>query len=113
MKSNHCRHLTLLQFFALLFLIPGLFGLIVSAILSTSYAENLPRFPDPSSMRVVPRDIHGITIFETSEEDRTLTDVEYGALGFFIVGIVLSVAYLEKRSAANNPSFGNGIVGEA
>jgi hypothetical protein len=87
----------LLQFLALLFLVPGIFGLIVSAILSTNYAATLPRVPDPASMRIVPRDIHGITVFQTADEDRTLTDVEYGALALFLVGVTLSVVYIERR----------------
>lgn len=102
MSTVSRRHLPLLQFLALLFLIPGLFGLIVSAILSTNYAATLPRVPDPATMRIVPRDIHGITVFQTTEEDNTLTDVEYGALGLFVVGLVLSVAYIERRYTVSN-----------
>ncbi len=97
MQSTTRRNLPLLQFFALLFLIPGVFGLVVSAIITTNYADTLPRVPDPSTMRIVPRDIHGVTVFQTTEEDHALRDVEYGALGLFIVGIALSVVYIERR----------------
>lgn len=102
MSSASRRNLPVLQFLALLFLVPGLFGLIVSAILSTNYAATLPRVPDPATMRIVPRDIHGITVFQTTEEDRTLTDVEFTALALFIVGIVLSIAYIERRYTISN-----------
>lgn len=97
MQSTTRRNLPLLQFFALFFLVPGVFGLIVSAIISTNYAATLPRVPDPANMRIVPRDIHGVTVFQTTEEDHTLSDVEYTALGLFMVGITLSVVYIERR----------------
>lgn len=94
----------------MLFLVPGLFGLLVSAILSTSYLATLPRVPDPDSMRMTPREIHGVTVFETTGEDETLTRVEYGALGCFLVGLVFTVIYIEKRSSLRNS--GQELLGE-
>ena len=99
MKTDKNNSLSLLQFFSLLFLVPGIFGLVVSTILSTSYLATLPRIPDPQSLRMTPREIHGVTVFETVQEDQTLTRVEYATLGCFIVGLVFGVMYIEKRSA--------------
>ena len=113
LKSSKQNSLPLLQFFSMLFLVPGIFGLIVSTILSTSYLANLPRIPDPQSLRMTPREIHGVTIFETVEEDRTLTGVEYGALGCFLIGLVFSVVYIEKRSAARASEGEQSAMGEA
>ena len=48
-----------LKFFSLLFLLPGLAGLIVSAMISTHYLDTLPKSPAPEQMRITPRNIHG------------------------------------------------------
>lgn len=113
MKSDKQNQLPLLQFFSLLFLVPGIFGLVVSAILSTSYLSSLPRMPDPAALRMTPREIHGVTVFETTQEDQTLSAVEYGALGCFLVGIVFSVIYIEKRSASRASEAERTAMGEA
>ena len=47
------------------------------------------------------------------EEDRTLTGVEYGALGCFLIGLVFSVVYIEKRSAARASEGEQAAMGEA
>ena len=93
MKSSQLRTL---KFFALLFLLPGLAGLIVSAMVSTHYADSLPRWPAPEQNRIIPRGINGITVYQTPREDRTLTVLEYGSVGVFSVGLVLGLTYLEK-----------------
>ena len=97
MKS---AHLATLKFVALLFLLPGLAGLIVSAMVSTHYLYTMPKFPIPEQDRVVARGIHGITVYQTPKEDRTLNLMEYGSVGVFIVGLGLSVVYLEKWGSA-------------
>jgi len=89
-----------LKFFALLFMLPGLAGLIVSAMVSTDYLENLPKTPTPIEERMVPRNIHGTVIYETADEDRRLSMMEYGSVSVFLVGLVLGVVYLEKWSTA-------------
>lgn len=93
-------HLATLKFFALLFLLPGLAGLIVSAMVSTHYLYTMPRFPVPEQDRVVPRGIHGLTVYQTPEEDRKLNLMEYSSVGIFVVGLGLSVVYLEKWGSA-------------
>ncbi len=91
--------LATLKFFALVFLLPGLAGLIVSAIISTHYLEILPGWPAPEVNRVVPRGIHGTTVYQTPAEDRDLDLIEGASVGVFLVGLVLGVVYLEKWGA--------------
>jgi hypothetical protein len=92
--------LSALRILSLLFLLPGLAGMIVSAAISTYYLSSMPRQPDLEEDRVVARGIHGITIYQTEEEDQRLSLIEYGSVGFFVVGLVLGVVYLEKWSTA-------------
>jgi hypothetical protein len=88
--------LSALKFLALLFLLPGLAGLIVSAVISTHYLETMPKLPAPAEQRIVPREIHGTTVYQTASEDRYLSVVEYSSVGVFLVGLVISVIYFEK-----------------
>lgn len=88
--------LATLKFFALLFLLPGLAGLIVSAMVSTHYLNTLPRYPAIEQSRVIPRGIEGVTVYQTPQEDRTLNMMEYSSVGVFLVGLVLGLVYLEK-----------------
>ena len=90
--------LATLKFFALLFLLPGLGGLIFSAWVSTRYLETMPRAV--TEKRVVPREIHGIVVYQTKAEDKNLSVVEYSSVGVFAVGLVLGLVYLEKWGAA-------------
>jgi hypothetical protein len=92
--------LATLRFFALLFLLPGLAGLIVSAMVSVHYLEVLPRWPDLDDGCVIPRSIHGIVVYQTEEENRKLNLMEYGSVGVFIAGLGMSVLYLEKWGSA-------------
>ncbi len=91
--------LATLKFFALLFLLPGLAGLIVSAMISTHYLDTMPRWPVPEVNRVVPRGIHGTTVYQTPAEDRELNLIEYSSVGVFVLGFVLGVVYLEQWGA--------------
>lgn len=88
--------LATLRFFALLFLLPGLAGLIVSAMISTHYLDSLPRSPEVQLDRVVPRGIHGVTVYQTPKENADLNLMEYTSVGIFAVGLVLGLVYLEK-----------------
>ena len=94
--------LTALKFFALLFLLPGLAGLILSAMISTHYLDTLPKWPAPEEQRVVPREIHGITVYQTAAENRELNAIEYSSVGVFVIGLVLGVIYLEKWGSAQS-----------
>jgi len=91
--------LATLRFLALLFLLPGLGGLVISAAISAEYLNTLPRWPVPETGRFIARGIHGVTVFQTREEDMRLSLIEYGSVGFFVAGLVLGVMYLEKWSS--------------
>ncbi len=85
-----------LKFFSLLFLLPGLAGLIVSAMISTHYLDTLPKWPAPDQMRITPRDIHGTVVYQTVEENRRLNLLEYSSVGVFLIGLGLGFVYLAK-----------------
>ena len=95
----NAAQLTTLKFLALLFLLPGLAGLIFSATISTRYLDTLPRMPVPQEMRMTPRSIHGIVVYQTVEEDRQLNLLEYASVGVFLVGLGLGLVYLENWSS--------------
>jgi hypothetical protein len=59
----------------------------------------MPRWPAPEVNRVVPRGIHGSTVYQTSAEDRDLNLIEGASVGVFLVGLVLGVVYLEQWGA--------------
>lgn len=99
-KMNR-QQLGMLRFFSLLFLLPGLAGLIFSAMTSTSYLENLPKIPDPTQMRMTPRNIHGVVVYQTQEEDRRLTVMEDASVVVFLVGLGLGLVYLRKWGIAH------------
>ena len=86
----------MLRFFALLFILPGLAGLIVSAMISAHYLDTMPRSPSLADGRVVARDIHGIVVYQTAAENRDLSLVEYSSVGVFVIGLGLGLVYLEK-----------------
>jgi len=96
--------LATLKFFALLFLLFGLAGLIASATISTHYLLVMPQRPIPEELRVVPRSIHGVTVYQTVEENRLLNTWEFTSVGIFLVGVTLSVIYLEKWGSMQVPA---------
>ena len=96
--------LATLKFFALVFLLAGLAGLITSAAISTHYLVVMPQKPTPEELRVVPRSIHGVTVYQTTKENRLLNTWEFTSVGIFLVGVVLSVVYLEKWGSMQVPA---------
>jgi hypothetical protein len=100
--------LSTLKFFALLFLLSGLAGLIVSAAISTHYLDVMPRTPAPGptqgEFRDVPRSIHGTTVYQTKKENRFLSVWEFSSVGVFLLGLAVSVVYLEKWGSRQVPS---------
>ena len=85
-----------LKFFSLLFLLPGLVGLIVSAMISTRYLDTLPKSPVPAQMRFTPRNIHGTLVYQTAEENRRLSFMEDASVGVFLLGLGLGCVYMAK-----------------
>ena len=86
----------MLRFFALLFILPGLAGLIISAMISTHYLDVMPRGPVLVEERIVPREIHGIVVYQTADENHRLNLIEYSSVGVFVLGLGLGLVYLEK-----------------
>jgi len=96
MNASRLREL---KFFSLLFLLPGLGGLVLSAVISTQYLQKLPRTPVPEEMRMIPREIHGTVVYQTASENRVLNLAEGVSVTVAVVGILLSIVYLEKQSS--------------
>jgi len=90
-----------LRFFALLLMLPGLTGLIVSAMISAHYLDTMPRMPVPAEMRLTPRNVHGIVIYQTEQEDRRLDVIEYSSVGVFVTGLGFGLVYLRKWGLSN------------
>ena len=88
--------LSTLRFLSLLFLLPGLAGLVISAVISTSYLDTMPRSPAADEQRVVPRNIHGTIVYQTEEEDQRLSIMEYSSVGVFLAGLTMGLVYLER-----------------
>jgi len=68
--------LATLKFFSLLFLLPGLAGLIISAMISTHYVDTLPKWSTPEESRIIPRNINGTVVYQTPAEDQKETSHE-------------------------------------
>jgi hypothetical protein len=96
--------LATLKFFALVFLLVGLAGLIASATISTHYLVVMPRVPAPGELRVVPRSIHGVMVYQTTKENRLLNTWEFTSVGVFLVGVTLSAIYMEKWGSMQVPA---------
>jgi hypothetical protein len=106
-------HLALLKFLALLFLLPGLGGLIFSAMVSTDYLQQMPKSPAPSEQRMTPRNVHGVVIYQTVREDQRLSIMEYTSVSVFLIGLVLGIVYLEKWSSARQSEMESDLLEEA
>lgn len=85
-----------LRFFALLFLLPGLAGVIYAGLVSTRYFATLPRMPMPEQARIFPRSINGVVVYQTQEEDRRLTLLEGSSITIFLIGLGLGIVHLRR-----------------
>jgi hypothetical protein len=94
------EHVAKLRFFSLMFLVPGLIGLMISATLSGIYMNTLPRYPDPQNLRMTPRNINGYTVYETDDEDRRLGRTEYGSMGMFLIGLAMALVHFQRSGLA-------------
>ena len=93
--------LATLKFFALVFLLAGL---IASAAISTHYLVVMPQKPAPEELRVIPRSIHGVTVYQTEKENRLLNTWEFTAVGIFLAGVTLSAIYMEQWGSMRVPA---------
>jgi hypothetical protein len=98
-ESMEPAQLAKLKAFALVLMLPGLAGLIVSAMISVHYLDTMPRWPSPRELRMAPRNIHGVVVYQTDKEDRNLDLIEYSSVGVFLAGLGLGLTYLEKWGA--------------
>jgi hypothetical protein len=88
--------LKVLRRLSLLLLLPGLAGLIISSMISTHYLDIMPKMPVPEEMRMTPRNIHGVVVYQTLEENRELDLIEGVSVAAFVLGLGLGLVYLEK-----------------
>jgi len=93
------KQLARLRVVSLTFMLPGLAGLIVSAMISGHYLDTMPKWPSPPELRTVPRNIQGFVVYQTAAEDMRLNLIEYSSVGVFLVGLGLGLVYLEKWGA--------------
>jgi len=94
------QQLRSLRFTSLMFLFPGIAGFLVSAVMSTHYLEIMPRMPIPDEQRMTPRNIHGVVVYQTEEENKRLNITEYGSVGILVVGLGLGMVYLRQWGIA-------------
>lgn len=87
-------NMPMLKLIALLFMLPGMGGLIVSTMVSTNYLDHLPKVA--TTQRHIPRNVHGVTVYQSIAEDEKLTAMEYSSVAIFLIGLFLGVLYLEK-----------------
>lgn len=106
-------NLPVLKFFALLFLLPGLAGLVASVTVSAGYMENLPRVPEPLQARVIPRNVRGIVVYQTAKEDMRLSAMEYASVSIFLTGLLLGIVYLEKWSSIRRSEMDSDLLEES
>ncbi len=100
-----------LRTMALFFLLPGFAGLIASSMISVTYLEVMPRLPDPATMRIIPRMIQGITVYQTEAKDQKLDLIEYSSASAFLIGLGLGLVYLRRWGVARAPGGEeNGLV---
>jgi len=86
-----------LRFATLLLLFPGAAGMVVSAMISTHYRDTLPKISVPEEMRMTPRNIGGVVVYQTEEESQRLNLIEYSSTAAFALGIGLGILYFEKK----------------
>jgi len=96
MKSSQ---LAAMRRISLALILPGLAGLIVSSMISVHYLDTMPRWSSAQQFRTVPRNIHGIVVYQTPAEDKLLNLFEYISIGVFLPGLALGLVYLEKWSS--------------
>jgi predicted Na+-dependent transporter len=100
LKRVKAPQLATMRFLALLFLLPGLAGMILSATISSHYAHTLPTWPHPADQRMIPRNIHSVIVYQTVEEDRRLDLMEYTSVVVFLIGLGMGCVYLNRWGIA-------------
>ena len=52
--------------------------------------------PVPAESRMTPRNIHGVIVYETEAEDRTLSLMEDSSVGIFLLGLGMGLVYMRE-----------------
>ena len=49
---------------------------------------------------MVPRNINGYTVYQSTDEDRRLDTIEYSSVGVFLIGLSAGLVYFRKWGIA-------------
>lgn len=83
---------------SLLFLLAGIGGYIVSTVLAEQALVTFPQGLVLAQGRMIPREIHGTTIYLTREENRRLNLFEYSSMAMLLTGATLGFFFWTKLS---------------
>ena len=84
---------------SLALILPGLAGLIVSAMISVHYRHHAPLARSAATPHHPPQYPRNRGVPDPSAEDRKLDLFEYSSIGVFLPGLILGLVYLEKWAA--------------
>lgn len=87
-----------MRMISLLFLLAGIGGYIASTIVVEQDRMTLPRGLVLAQGRMIPREIHGTTIYLTREENRRLNLFEYSSMTMLLAGAGLGLLFWTKLS---------------
>jgi hypothetical protein len=85
---------------SLLFLVPGVLGLVFSSAVSTHFRITLPTTPVPNERRMTPRNISGVIVYVTVDEERQLNLIEYSSAVSVLFGLCLGCVYAVRWGTA-------------
>jgi formate hydrogenlyase subunit 6/NADH:ubiquinone oxidoreductase subunit I len=85
---------------SLIFLVIGTLGMFLSTAISTHFRTTLPTTPIPEEQRMTPRNISGVIVYETDDEDRKLDLIEYSSALTFAFGACLGCVYAARWGTA-------------
>jgi len=88
--------LSLLRLLVLIFLLPGIIGLALSAITATQYLAHNTKLPEPDQYRMTPRSIQGVTVYLTETEDLYLTRLDRASTLALVLAVGFGLIYLEQ-----------------
>ena len=77
-------------------MLPALAAWLYAGVIWSRYMHTLPRTANPATGNIYPRNVHGIVVFQTHQEELQLDLIENISGGVFIVGFVIGA--LEERS---------------
>lgn len=93
-----------LRMISLLLLLAGIGGYIVSTVLVEQARATMPQGMVLAQGRMIPRDIHGTTVYLTREENHRLNLFEYASLTTLLAGAALGLLFWTKLSQTGSYS---------